>query len=625
MKFSRQVNSAVTEVSIQGLLGQHPRIEKRQLDVQLDEFLARLQQHREQGVPAYQTYRQLRQEIIEREREQLRLEEFKPRPLSSFVRNKLINQVYLPMIGDNLAKQMGTVGDSKRTDLLGMLLLISPPGYGKTTLLEYLAQRLGLVFMKINCPTLGHNVVSIDPEEAPNATSKQELHKLNLALEMGNNVLLYLDDIQHSHPEFLQKFISLADGQRKIEGVWRGRSKTYDLRGKRFCIAMAGNPYTESGEAFKIPDMLANRADIYNLGDVLSGREEVFALSYIENSLTSNAVLAPLANREPEDVYRFIRLAQGEEVPSSEFSHSYSSSDMNEIINVLQKLFTVQDVLLKVNQQYIASAAQADHYRSEPPFKLQGSYRNMNKLAEKIVSVMNDKELDDLISDHYQGEAQTLTQGAEENLLKLADLRGILTPEQQARWNTIKAEFSRRQSLGGEEDGAAQRLINQTSLIATHLDKVQKVLTQSVTLWARQQTSHSKADNLGTTLLPSLDTLNQHLGAIQHTLKDIPVAQPAQDHLSSSLKQISQVLEQAHTKVEVINTIPDALGHTIEQLVGMIDATLLPLVHDLERKSRMDLILWNRLKDVSETLKEVHKEVFVQGQHLRRRNQKPLT
>jgi hypothetical protein len=74
---------------------------------------------------------------------------------------------------------------------------------------------------------------------------------------------------------------------------------TYDLRGKKFCVVMAGNPYTESGEKFQIPDMLANRADTYNLGDILEGKDEAFALSYVENSLTSNPVLAPLATRDP--------------------------------------------------------------------------------------------------------------------------------------------------------------------------------------------------------------------------------------------------------------------------------------------------------------------------------------
>src|SRR5690606_19223379 len=122
------------------------------------------------------------------------------------VRNKLINEVYLPLIGDNLAKQLGAAGQGKRTDLMGLLLLISPPGYGKTTLMEYVASRLGLVFMKVNGPSLGHEVHSLDPAEAPNATARQEVEKINLAFEMGNNVMLYLDDIQHTHPELLQKF-----------------------------------------------------------------------------------------------------------------------------------------------------------------------------------------------------------------------------------------------------------------------------------------------------------------------------------------------------------------------------------------------------------------------------------
>ena len=130
----------------------------------------------------------------------------------------------------NLAKQLGAAGDNKRTDLMGLLLLISPPGYGKTPLMEYIANRLGLIFMKINGPAVGHEVTSLDPSEAGNAGAREEVQKLNLALEMGDNVMIYLDDIQHCNPEFLQKFISLCDAQRKIEGVWEGRPRTYDLK-----------------------------------------------------------------------------------------------------------------------------------------------------------------------------------------------------------------------------------------------------------------------------------------------------------------------------------------------------------------------------------------------------------
>merc|ERR1711903_269366 len=120
---------------------------------------------------------------------------------------------------------------------------MGPPGYGKTTLMEYIANRMGLIFMKINGPTVGHEVTSLDPSEAGNAGAREEVQKLNLALEMGDNVMIYLDDIQHCNPEFLQKFISLCDAQRKIEGVWKGRPRTYDLKGRKVAVVMVGNPY----------------------------------------------------------------------------------------------------------------------------------------------------------------------------------------------------------------------------------------------------------------------------------------------------------------------------------------------------------------------------------------------
>ncbi|MDT0583477.1 DNA repair ATPase [Brumicola blandensis] len=475
-----RVTSIKLNAKITDLLSDHPRIKNGELHLSVDEFNQRLSHYHTTHVLNFERYHQLRNSLMKESRKELQLEAYNAKPLSSFVRNRLINEVYLPIIGDNLAKQMGTVGDDKRTDLMGLLLLISPPGYGKTTLMEYIADRLGLVFMKINCPSLGHDVTSIDPGNAPNATAKQELEKLNLGLEMGNNVMLYLDDIQHTHPEFLQKFIALCDGTRRIEGVWKGESKTYDMRGKKFCVVMAGNPYTESGDVFKVPDMLANRADIYNLGDVLGGKEEQFALSYIENALTSNPVLAPLALRDMKDVYQFVAMANGEEVASSEFSHQYSGAETNEIVSVLKHLQAIQEVILKVNLQYIESAATAEDYREEPPFKLQGSYRNMNKMTEKVSAVMNHQELMQLIGDHYTGEAQTLTSGAEENLLKLAMLRGVMTEQQRQRWEHICSAFDSKQSQNIEGDPQLQA-VRQLSQMAGALEAIKVDMQQSDT------------------------------------------------------------------------------------------------------------------------------------------------
>ncbi|KIP97356.1 MULTISPECIES: DNA repair ATPase [Pseudomonas] len=557
-----RVTEADLQVRVDGLLGDHPRIEQGTLAFALDDFFQRLRHHRETFLPALQRYQALRQEVVNRERDALRLSEFKPRPLSSFVRNKLINDVYLGVIGDNLAKQMGTAGESKRTDLMGLLMLISPPGYGKTTLMEYVAHRLGLIFMKINGPALGHEVRSIDPAQAPDATSRQELEKLNLALEMGNNVMLYVDDIQHTHPEFLQKFISLCDGTRRIEGVWKGRTKTYDMRGKKFCVVMSGNPYTESGDVFKIPDMLANRADIYNLGDTLGGMEEAFALSYIENGLTSNPVLAPLATRDMADVYRFVAKAEGKPFSSNELSHGYSGAEVNEIVSTLQRLMQVRDVVLKVNQQYIASAAQANEYRTEPSFKLQGSYRNMNKMAEKISSVMNDAELLQLIADHYQGESQLLTTGAEENLLKLAELRGNQTPEQLERWAQIKRDFMRNKAMGGSDSDIGGRVVAQLN-----------DLVEGVRGLAR-----------GEPAAPA------------------PAAVPWQE-LLAGLERLREV--QPKVEVAVQAQPQPGIQALLERLADGLQDGVVPLINAMDKKIDIDLGTHKRMGDMAQQLREI--------------------
>ncbi|MEU5884174.1 DNA repair ATPase [Spirillospora sp. NPDC047279] len=413
--------TATPSTTVDGLLGTHPRLTGGRLDLRLDELLTRVHLFHTEHVPAFRAYQRRRTELIAAENRRLRLDDHRPRVLGSFVRNRLIDEVYLPLIGDNLAKQLGP-------DPLGLLLLISPPGYGKTTLIEYVADRLGLLLVKVDGPALGRSVTSLDPAAAPDATSRREVEKINFALELGTNVLLYLDDVQHTSPELLQKFIPLCDGQRRIEG--------HDLRGKRFAVCMAGNPYTESGGLFQIPDMLANRADVWNLGDVLSGRDDVFALSYLENALTANPVLAPLSTRDRGDLELLIRLASGDQ--AVQLSHPYSRAELDQMLAVLTKLLHVQRTVLTVNRAYIASAAQSDGSRTEPPFRLQGSYRDMNKLAARVLPAMNDTELEALIDDHYRAEAQTLTSAAEANLLKLAELRGRLTPAGAARWTQIK-------------------------------------------------------------------------------------------------------------------------------------------------------------------------------------------
>ena len=170
--------------------------------------------------------------------------------------------------------------------------------------------------------------------------------------------------------------------------------------------------------------------------------------------------------------------------------------------NLLVRLMSVRDVLLKVNQAYIQSAAQDDRYRQSPPFRLQGSYRNMVRLAPQVTPLMTPKEIGDLLRDHYRAEAQTLTSGAEENLLQLAQLTGQATEAETARWQQVQAEFRRQRQMGGADDDPAIRITRGLLDISRSLEtlnpektaeKLARQLTQGHMLLARPLTALARS------------------------------------------------------------------------------------------------------------------------------------
>ena len=118
-----------------------------------------------------------------------------------------------------------------------------------------------------------------------------------------------------------------------------------------------------------------------------------------------------------------------------------------------------------------------DAYRIEPAFKLQGSYRNMNKMAGKVVPLMNPEEVSTLILSHYEGESQTLTSDAEANLLRLKEIAGFLDEQDEKRWKQIKEIFVKNNKFGmlNEGDASGQMLI-QLSSFNDHLEEIAKAL-----------------------------------------------------------------------------------------------------------------------------------------------------
>ena len=566
----RVVASADVAMRVDGLVGDHRRIESSSMTVHYHDWMRRLSGYVADVVPRFETLQSTKQSVLRRRRGAMRLDEFKPEVLTSFVRNRLIDEVYLPMIGDNLAKQMGTAGENKRTDTMGLLMLISPPGYGKTTLMEYVANRLGIVFMKINGPAIGHGVTSLDPDEAPNAAAREEVERLNLALEMGDNVMLYLDDIQHTHPELLQKFISLCDATRKIEGVRDGKTRTYDLRGRRVAVVMAGNPYTESGDRFQVPDMLSNRADVYNLGEIIGEAAEAFEMSYLENCLTSNATLSALSTAPPEDARAIIGAAMRGDSDDGgvDLQSNLSADDVREMTSVMRKLLTVRDAVLKVNRAYIASAAQADAYRVEPPFKLQGSYRNMNRIAERVAAVMNDAELRSLIVSSYEQEAQTLTTDNEANVLKFKELMGLLSVDEKERWDAIKYAYVQNVRMAGmADDDAAGQLMRQLASVRDGLESIRGVISHAVA--SRDNSTEDRMD-------ARIDSIRGAMLAAGQELA-VTLAKTGQ-----SIEQISktQALDPPDQQVIVQHKVPRVLVDLVRGQFHLMQEWLRPILDE---------------------------------------------
>src|SRR5699024_11294208 len=85
----RYESSAAVGERVTGLLGAHPRIDERSLQVRLDEILPRTRRFRTLDVPAYRDFQRRRNELVAQERERLRVEEDKAKVLSGVVRNRL--------------------------------------------------------------------------------------------------------------------------------------------------------------------------------------------------------------------------------------------------------------------------------------------------------------------------------------------------------------------------------------------------------------------------------------------------------------------------------------------------------------------------------------------------------
>ncbi|MEJ2456533.1 MAG: DNA repair protein, partial [Candidatus Thiodiazotropha sp.] len=185
-----------------------------------------------------------------------------------------------------------------------------------------------------------------------------------------------------------------------------------------------------------------------------------------------------------------------------------------------------------------------------------------------------------LLRDHYLGEAQTLTSGAEENLLKLGELSGSLDAEQQARWEQIKADFARIQSMGGEDADAVTKIANQIALVSGGL------------------------------------------GAIDKSIGQLFADQPF-DPLQQALKSVLEQMREMELNVQVVNQPVPGMDKVLNVMGDAINVSLLPVVAAMEHKLKMDHDIWERVKLLAEQIEALEKVIAKKHTTKRRLSKTP--
>ena len=158
----------------------------------------------------------------------------------------------------------------------------------------------------------------------------------------------------------------------------------------------------------------------------------------------------------------------------------------------------------------------------------------MNRIAEKVVSIMNDEELETLIVSNYENDSQTLTSDNEANMLKFRELMEILTEEEAERWAHIKRAYTQNVKMKGlDADDQFGQVVLQMSNFSDGLDAIRKAVVEGVDRMG-ETPDGEVATSPVPTINPQLDQLIEQISGVQQGLDNIGSA------VSAGVDEITQ-------------------------------------------------------------------------------------
>ena len=272
--------------------------------------------------------------------------------MSAFVRSRLIDEVYLPLIGDNLAKQLGTTGDVQAhrhrrpaaAHLPARLRQDDPHGVRRRP------PRPG--------PRQGQRPGARPRGHLPRPGRGPERHRppggREDQLRAGGGQ--QHPPLPRRHPAHLARTaaevhpaVRRAPAASRASGT--AQPRTYDLRGKRFAVCMAGNPYTESGAPLPGPRHARQprrRVEPRRRPDRQGGRLR----AQLRRERAHREPGPGPARRPRPRPTSTCSSGSPQDDPTARadrLTHPYAPAELERILAVLRHLLTARDTVLAVN------------------------------------------------------------------------------------------------------------------------------------------------------------------------------------------------------------------------------------------------------------------------------------
>jgi hypothetical protein len=198
----------------------------------------------------------------------------------------------------------------------------------------------------------------------------------------------------------------------------------------------------------------------------------------------------------------------------------------------------------------------------------------MNRIAGRVLPIMNERELWTLIYSTYEQDAQTLTTGTEANLLKFRELTGRLTPEQAQRWEEIKKTFGRNLLMGGDAEDNVGKVIRQLNAFSAGLESLKDVIAEGIT--NIQSEKEIEPDEPKTDVLAGVG--RQVLGRMSEMIDEMKLQRKEQSKTAKTRVELK-----AQEDMYMLTSV-------LEEQFRAMETWLLPMSHD-EKKSKQKVIM----------------------------------